>query len=274
MEYYKGRTNLAATVFVPVKCGNNCPFCNTNELYKDFEYSDLYLDRILDSIDECNHADAVKEFVVTGGEPLMDLDILKKIVDKMEKPVFVNTSLPLLKIIDECIEYLNTCDKIKGVNISRHINTTHSVKTAGLRYMNKITKYVRVNCLVDETMLNEGLENYIKFYSTPYRMVNLRADYRHINSDNLKSIDKVEQWLLERFKYEYSNNCLVCNSIFFSDEKDTVVCYHRGVEHSCVTYGNRCYVNDIIIDMYGNMFKDWDMQTDSDFSTGFALGLK
>ena len=37
MKYYSGRTNLAATIFVPVKCGNNCKFCNTNILYKDFE---------------------------------------------------------------------------------------------------------------------------------------------------------------------------------------------------------------------------------------------
>lgn len=274
MEYYKGRSNLAATVFVPVKCGNNCPFCNTNSLYGDFEYNEKYLDNILISIDKCNECDAVMEFVITGGEPLMDLDILKKIVGRMEKPVFVNTSLPLVENIDDCIKFFNDCETIKGVNISRHINTIHNVKTAGIEYMDKITKYVRVNCLVDETMLNDSLMEYINTYATPYRMINLRADYRNIDTDSLKNIDRVEEWLLERFKYEHSNNCLVCNSIFFSDELSTVVCYHRGVEHSCVTYGNRCYVNDIIIDMYGNMFKDWDMVADNEFLKGIENGLK
>jgi hypothetical protein len=33
-------------------------------------------------------------------------------------------------------------------------------------------------------------------------------------------------------------------------------------------------VNDIIIDMYGNMFKDWDMVADNEFLKGIENGLK
>lgn len=265
MKYYKGRNNLAATVFIPVKCGNNCPFCNTNKLYKDFDYKDVYLDNILRSIELCNCCDAVSEFVITGGEPLLDLEILKKIISVMDKPVYINTSLPLVNNIHECIEYINSEEKIHGINISRHINTIHSVKTAGVAIIDKIQKYVRINCIIDETDLGENLLEFINTYATPYRMINFRADYRNITTDTLKNRDSISNWLLNNFKFEYSNNCLVCNSEFYSDEENFVICYHRGLKHSSVEVLNRTYVNDIIIDIYGGIYKDWNMINDHNF---------
>jgi organic radical activating enzyme len=118
MKYYSGRTNLAATIFVPVKCGNNCKFCNTNILYKDFEYNEEYLLNMLYAIDMCNNNDKINEFVITGGEPIMNLDILKIIIDRTEKPVYINTSLPIVENINDVIDYINTEDKIKGVSSS------------------------------------------------------------------------------------------------------------------------------------------------------------
>ena len=54
MKYYKGRHNLACTIFIPVKCGNKCPFCNTNPMYENFELKEEYIDKILESIDIAN----------------------------------------------------------------------------------------------------------------------------------------------------------------------------------------------------------------------------
>jgi hypothetical protein len=196
----------------------------------------------------------------------MNLDILKIIIDRTEKPVYINTSLPIVENINDVIDYINTEDKIKGVNISRHIGTTHNVKTAGLEYINKIQKYVRINCIVTEDMLGDGLLRYIETYATPYRMINLRADYRNVTTDTLKNRDNISKWLLDNFKFEYANSCLVCNSEFYSDEESIVVCYHRGLESSCVTTKERYYVNDIIIDMFGKIYKDWDMIEDENFT--------
>ena len=273
MRYYKGRTNLAATVFVPVKCGNNCPFCNTNHLYDGFVFSSEVMDRILNQIEICNRNDSVTEFVVTGGEPLFDLNVLNTLVSRMSKPVYINTTLPLLKNIDECIDFINRSSKVEGVNISRHINLEHRVGTASLEYIDRIEKPVRINCLVDESVLGKELLDYIDLYAGPYRMVNLRADYRRITTDTLKNRDAVSQWLLENFKFEMSNNCLVCNSEFYSDERYKVICYHRGLENSSVTVGDRCYVNDVIIDINGNVFKDWDMVEDKDFNAALGSGI-
>lgn len=266
MKYYQGRSNLAATIFVPVKCGNNCPFCNTNVLYDDFEFDNKYLDNILNCIDLCNKLDCVHEFVITGGEPILILYILKQIVGACTKPVFINTSLPVVGNIDEVIDFINDeKNMIRGVNVSRHIGMQHYIKTADIGYLNKITKNVRVNCIVNEKTLNDELTKFIDYYATSHRMINLRADYRNITPNNLKNRDAISLWLLNHYKYEGSNNCLVCNSEFFSDEDYKVICYHRGTEHSCVCFNDRCYVNDIIISMYGKMYKDWDMVYDNDF---------
>ena len=272
MKYYAGRSNLAATVFVPFKCGNNCKFCNTNILYKEYEFVQEYLEAILAAIGVCNNVDTITEFVITGGEPIMNLPVLKQIVDACDKPVFINTTLPKVDNLDEVIEYFNSEDKIQGINISRHIGNIHSIAVAERPIIDRIDKYVRINCIVDERFLNRDLLNYIDFWCTPHRMVNLRADYRTIGTSTLKNKDKVSSWLFDHFKFEGSNNCQVCNSEFFSDEDYKVICYHRGLEHSCVQTATRCYVNDIIIDMYGNIFKDWDMKPDAIFESLLLKG--
>lgn len=265
MKYYKGRNNLSCTIFVPVKCENNCPFCNTNIMYDNFEYDEIYLNKILESIDIINKIDSITEFVITGGEPFINLDITKKIVDKCDKPVFINTSLPKLNNIDKIIDYINNEDKIKGINISRHIRYIHDKFTEDLTTINKIKKYVRINTIVYSHYNFSEIKNFIDYYASEYRLINLRADYRKINTNNLKSRDDIDEMLLKEYKYEYSSGCLVCFTEVFSDEDYKVIQYHRGMEHSSVIYNNRCYVNDIIIDIYGNIYKDWDMVDDKDF---------
>ena len=266
MKYYKGRDNLACTIFVPFKCGNNCPFCNTNKLYKNYSYSDEHLSKIIDWVHCLNKNKDVSEFVLTGGEPFFNLSITKKIIDEMEKKVFINTTLPKLKNIDEIIDYINSEDKIRGINISRHIGLDYNVSVSEKEIIDKIEKDVRINCILDKECTKEQIFNFIDYWATPYRMINFRADYRNITTDTLKNRDVWTEFFLRNFHWEYTNNCLVCNSEFYSDEDYKVICYHRGLEHSCVTYGKRCYINDILIDMYGNIYKDWDMEHDEEFN--------
>lgn len=266
MKYYRGRGNLACTIFVPFKCGNNCPFCNTNELYKNYVYKEEYLEKMFKWIDIINNNENVSEFVLTGGEPFFNLEVTKRLIDRMNKKVFINTTLPMLKNIDEIIEYINTENKIRGINISRHIEINYNVTISNKEIIDKIKKDVRINCLIKESYFSDDIKEFIDYWATPYRMINFRADYRTITTDNLKNRDVISEYLLRNFCYEYSSNCLVCNSEFYSDEDYKVICYHRGLEHSSVTYGERCYVNDILIDMYGNIYKDWDMIQDDKFN--------
>jgi organic radical activating enzyme len=166
MNFIKGRDNLACTIFVPVICGNNCSFCNTKKDYDGFIYDEKYLTKIINHIKNLNKTHFVSEFVITGGEPFADLNILEKIVNACEKPVFINTSLPKTQKAYNIVKFINENKKVRGVNISRHIGLTHSVPVYGTEIIDMIEKPVRINCLVTEKnfhihKINELLENYI-----------------------------------------------------------------------------------------------------------------
>ena len=261
MNFIKGRDNLACTIFVPVICGNNCSFCNTKKDYDGFIYDDKYLAKILNHIKNLNKTHFVSEFVITGGEPFADLEILEKIVNACEKPVFINTSLPKTQKAYNIIKFINENKKVHGVNISRHIGLTHSVPVYGTEIIDMIEKPVRINCLVTEKnfqihKINELIENYID--NNPNRVLNLRADYRTINDSNLKSRDYIFNQLLDEYEYVGSNGCLACYTSFFNTQNGDKICYHRGIENSSVVTKDKIYVNDVIIDMYGNLYYDWN----------------
>lgn len=261
MNFIKGRDNLACTIFVPVICGNNCSFCNTKKDYDGFIYDEKYLTKILNHINNLNKTYFVSEFVITGGEPFADLEILEKIVNACEKPVFINTSLPKTQKAYNIIKFINENKKVHGVNISRHIGLTHSVPVYGTEIIDMIEKPVRINCLVTEKnfqmhKINELLENYID--NNPNRLLNLRADYRTINDSNLKSRDYIFNQLLDEYEYMGSNGCLACYTSFFNTKNGDKICYHRGIENSAVVTKDKIYVNDIIVDMYGNLYYDWN----------------
>lgn len=261
MNFIKGRDNLACTIFVPVICGNNCSFCNTKKDYDGFVYDKKYLAKIINHINNINKSYFVSEFVITGGEPFADLTILEEIVNACEKPVFINTSLPKTQKAYNIVKFINENKKVRGVNISRHIGLTHSVPVYGAEIIDMIEKPVRINCLATEKnfqihKITELLENYIN--KNVNRLLNLRADYRTINDSNLKSRDYIFNQLINEYEYIGSTGCLSCYTSYFNTPSGDQICYHRGIENSAVVTKDKIYVNDVIIDMYGNLFYDWN----------------
>lgn len=69
---------------------------------------------------------------------------------------------------------------------------------------------------------------------------------------------------MTKFEYSHSGGCMVCNDDRFYD-KDLTISYHRGMESSVVVYGNRRYVNDVLVTIDGMIYKDWDFKTDTEF---------
>ena len=102
----------------------------------------------------------------------------------------------------------------------------------------------------------------------PNVLLNLREDYRYITKENLKVRNEVVDYLANRFVYVGGSGCMVCNGeTFVNPENEKFIHYHRGIEHSCVRYENRTYVNDVIIRPDGRVYDDWDWYNEMDGET-------
>lgn len=108
-RYIKGRSNLSCTIFVPWDCKNRCKFCTSKGMYSE---RDKDMEAILAQIEKVNKNPLITEFVLTGGEPLSDLEKLKILIDKMEKTVYINTTFPVMDNREEVIEFINGNEKI------------------------------------------------------------------------------------------------------------------------------------------------------------------
>lgn len=262
MIYKKGRYNLSATIFVPYDCDNNCPFCTSK---KDYLHKDNFnLDNILATIKKLNNNPNVVEFVITGGEPFANIDGLKKIIDTCEKDIYINTTLPK-NTLENTIELINTCEKIKGINVSRHIGYEFNC-VASIDEINQITKSVRINTVINKNFSFSLFEEFVSRYGKKKRDINLRADYRKITETSLKSKDSIQKYCAENYDFLSMESCFVCNTEYYSYNNEFIISYHRGLEKSSVVFGNCCYINDIIVKQDGKCYKDWDCIEDLDFN--------
>lgn len=263
MEYRKGRTNLSATIFVPYDCQNNCKFCTSKKDYKDC--NKFSLNNIVDKISLLNKNDMIVEYVITGGEPFANIEQLKQILAvAQEKTVYINSTLPL-NTLEESLKVINEYDCIRGINVSRHMGFDFK-SVASIEDLDRINKPIRINTVIDNSFNKDLFVDFCNSYGKKKRDINLRADYRNITEDNLKTKDDISRFLMEQFDYISSEGCMVCNSEYYSVD-DTYICtYHRGMEKSSViTKNDKCYVNDILIKQDGSIYKDWDCVYDSEF---------
>ena len=266
MRFVIGRDNLAATIFVPYDCGYSCPFCTTKHEYKDT--SKFSLEEIIKQIKIINHMPGVKDVVFTGGEPFADLFQLQKLINAVDirKNIYINTTLPM-KGIRETLSFISkNRGSIKGLNISRHIDSFVSNKSdialGELAYMP-----VRINCVLSREYSNEELGDFIEIYKHKNRVINFRADYRHITFENLKTLENkmIKQLIDLGLYYLASSGCLVCNTDYFTyydialTTENYLIAYHRGIEKSSIKLGETIIVNDIIIKQDGSMRYDWEL---------------
>ena len=117
MRYIKGRSNLSCTIFVPWDCKNHCKFCTSKQMYKERTCD---IDAIIAQIKKINENPLIQEFVLTGGEPLADLEQCQKLIDIMEKPVYINTTFPTFVEIPGTIETAKIMTMIDFINKNRY----------------------------------------------------------------------------------------------------------------------------------------------------------
>lgn len=266
--YIPGREDLSVTVFIPTDCTNNCRFCTSKASYSEKKPD---LKKVIYSIkDFCKNdplAKYVKSFVITGGEPFANLDVLSEVLKAIPKKykIYVNSSVPTAVYTEKKLaKYINK-SRIDALNISRHgINIDKdrglfSNDIASDEFITKIEKPIKINSITSEN--DDFLEKIKRWSKYKNTSLSLRADYRYIKPEDLKTLDcKIVNSILNIKNVNYVNHggCDVCFNVTF-ERNGYYFSYHRGLKKSSVPFGNDKYliVNDIIIYQDGKTSYDW-----------------
>lgn len=272
MKFKVGRDNLALTVFIPQDCGNNCPFCTSKEEYRTCPPD---ISAVLTSIQKFIDARVkIPDIVITGGEPFANLDVFKKVLNKViriqHNHIYVNTTFPY-ENREEILSFLRSDSYITGINISRHINDVFSERVSGRLTLKRIRKPVRINCVIGDDTTDDEIKNFVNQYHE-IGEINFRADYTTITPESLHSFSHpLFIKLDEIYGYVRKSMCNVCDSCNFRYRDHGLahgIHLHRGVENSHIEFGRWTEINDIIIKQDGEIRYDWKPEyklLDSDF---------
>ena len=150
------------TMFAPYDCNNSCPFCVNKKEYRDT--SSFSIKRCYDALNIMDRIFPENDVVLTGGEPLADLDALQGILDHINPShhVYINTTLPTNeKNTEEVVAaFLNrNASKISCVNVSRHLK--HYVKECSDDIFSMLKVRHRINCVVFDDTTKEKLSAFL-----------------------------------------------------------------------------------------------------------------
>lgn len=268
MDYLIGRNNLAATIYVPYDCKNNCPFCTSKKEYSRLKMDENAVKQALRKL--VAHPD-IKDIVFTGGEPTANPKLLKELVEiARHKNVYINTTLPRNNFF-ECLDIFNG-GVVSGVNVSRHHATFaqdskvfHDVVDDWT--LGGIGVPVKVNVvLTDKTTIDE-VKDIIQRWK-PYKKVTVcfRRDFRKTTFSTLHLLagDPILDYLTDNYTLAAHTFCDVCDTVLFEER----ISFHRGLEESSFELGGKVIVNDIIVFPNGEISYDWDKKP-IQYLTGF-----
>ena len=274
MKYNIGRNNLAATIYVPYDCDNNCPFCTSKIEYRQHFPN---VGRIVQALKSLVDNPLIQDIVFTGGEPLANMTILKMLVDitrNKGKNVFINTTFP--KDSHNFLFYLLEEGNVSGINISRHESSYE--QDSKLFYniapdwlISKISVPVKINAVVTNVdSFITKLPAMINRWNKPNIRLCIRHDFRTTTFTNLHTLtdDPVLNYLIQNYSFESHTFCDVCDTVNFEEG----ISYHRGMEHSSIKMGDTVIVNDIIVFPDGFIAYDWDRKPISDLKGFMDLG--
>lgn len=282
--FISGRSNLAATVYVPWDCPNNCKFCTSKAEYKNA----CNPDKVAEELKTIANS-SVREVVFTGGEPSANPDALMKLVCnlKMRTHAFVNTTL-LSSKADDFIWVMNHLTQIRGVNVSRHAARFEDEELSGIAPDNAligIQKSLHINVV---NPAPEDLQAIIKRWAPIAEMRRLiapttlciRADFTTMTPDKLHATWDPYVGILcamSGVTYVSHTSCNVCDTLQFAYSTPNgsvlMVNIHRGLEHTSIAFGNTIEVNDIVLFPDGELCYDWtrDKKATPEFRKFFGL---
>lgn len=247
------------TMFVPYDCNNCCPFCVNKDDYRDTSAFDI--ERCYRSLDLLDRVFPHNDVVLTGGEPLAELDALQEILDHIKDGhhVYINTTLPTneRQDIQRVAEVLNRYkDKISCVNVSRHLK--HYVKECSDEIFDLLEVRHRINCVVFQDAKDPATRDKLHNVLTRFKghEIQLRANYSKLTPDNVfdTADDDLFKLIAEIAEYRGQLEKELFRTGFLFQYGDSRITYHKTLPYSKIN-GK---VGDIIIRQTGEIYDDWN----------------
>lgn len=247
------------TMFVPYDCKNACPFCVNKKEYSDTSNFDL--NRCYDSLDFLNRVFPHNDIVLTGGEPLAELEALQDILNHIEDGhhIYINSTLPVGEdsSIEEVAEILNKySDRISCLNVSRHLK--HYVKECPDEIFNLLKFRHRINCVVFEDPDDPATKDKLIAFLDRFQghEVQLRANYSNLTLDNVFDTenDSLFKLISEICEYKHPLEKERFRTGFVFERKGSTITYHKTLPFAKVDG----IVGDIIVRQTGRIYDDWN----------------
>lgn len=247
------------TMFVPYDCNNACPFCVNKQEYRDTSGFDL--ERCYKSLDLLHRIFPHNDIVLTGGEPLADLDALQDILCHIEDGhhIYINTTMPVSKdqTIYDVSSVLNRfSDRISCINVSRHLK--HYVKESPDEIFDLLKMRVRINCVVFEDAKEDSTKEMLIAFLDRFKghEIQLRANYSFLNLENVFDTenDNLYKLISEICEYKYDLEKERFRTGFVFERDGSKITYHKTLPFAKVDG----IVGDIIIRQTGLIYDDWN----------------
>ena len=175
--FEKGNMKLNLYIKITDSCNANCKFCS-NSNTKDS--GNINLDKLKDVLIYLNSKDILNRISITGGEPLLKMDLLNDVLNLVfeiipNSKVTINTNgYNIKKVLD-----LDSINKLYGIHISRHhysdevnnkIFGIEVASTDDIKYvMDKVNnkQLLRLNCLFIKDYIDDmnSIYEYLEFAS-------------------------------------------------------------------------------------------------------------
>jgi organic radical activating enzyme len=259
------------TVYFPADCKNDCKFCTSKIFYEQNKPNQKkvlkWLQALADSL--------VSEIVITGGEPMSDLALLKEILTICKnKTVYINTTF-LDNDKEEFIKLVNSFHNVKGINISRHTKSykLDSVILRGIAKDEEILKIktnVRINCFVGEKIEKDKMKQILNRWEPIWEQkkdhkldISFRHDYNKVVPENLHLLETESiKAATEVGNYYGRVYCHACDKVLFKTKKGMDFRIHRGLPNTRVKIGNIIEMQELVLFPDGKLCTDWDKTQD------------
>lgn len=258
------------TIYFPADCKNNCKFCTSKIFYS---LNPPNKEKVLKWLRLFRESD-LSEIVITGGEPMSDLNLLNEILELCSnKNVYINTTF-LNDGKEKFIELLKKYLNIKGINISRH-SISYEKDCALLNNIAKdedvlkIPTNVRINCFVGQKISKEKMQKVIDRWEPIWRKkenhtldISFRHDYNTTTEENMHLLNTPSIKAATQIANYYGRvYCHACDKVLFKTKSGMDFRIHRGLQKTRVKIGNIVEMQELVLFPDGVLCTDWDKTT-------------